>query len=225
MPVRLDIIRALADIGPKAAAAVPTLKRFLASDVLMDNENREQESRTSGLWEGIHEVEIVKVWAAAALVKIVPNQPEAKAGFDFLVRKVREGPTNNTQAQSEAVEALSVIGNDAAIAVLIQALEIEDKSEWGTFRETVLKALGGIGPSAKAAIPALRKALIEKNPNRFGVPREAARALGEMGASAQIAIPDLDKLRASDDMWLREIAENAIRKLSTDKKKTNVTKE
>jgi hypothetical protein len=62
----------------------------------------------------------------------------------------------------------------------------------------------------------------------FGVPREAARALGEIGAPAKIAIPDLNRLRESDDMWLGEIADEAVRELlahSTDGEKANVVKE
>ncbi len=218
MPVRLDIIRALADIGPEAAVAVPTLKLFLAGEALKD-------APRIVLWEGKHEAEIIQVWAAAALVRIVPNQPDAKAGFEFLVRKLREVSEEPTQAQADAAEALGTIGTDAAIAVLIQALEAEDTSEYGSLRVSVANALGDIGPPAKAAIPALRKALQVKNPGHFGVPREAARALGEMGTPARIAIPDLTRLRDSDDIWLREIVEDALQKLSADSKKANDTKE
>lgn len=208
-PVRIDVIRALADIGPNAAVAVPTLKRLLTGD----------EGNAIEVWG--HEVDTMRIWAAAALVQIVPNQPEAKEGFAYLVRMLRDG-------QSEAAEALSTIGSDAAITVLIQALEAEDASEYGTFRELVAKAVGEIGPPAKAAVPALRKALMEERPMHFGVPREAARALGEIGAPAKIAIPDLNRLRESDDMWLSEIADEAVRKLlahPTDGEKANVTKE
>ncbi len=222
MPVRLDIIRALADIGPEAAAAVPTLKLFLAGEELKD---AEKDAPRIVLWEGKHEAEIIQVWAAAALVRIVPNQPEAKAGFEFLVRKLHEVSEEPTRAQADAAEALGTIGTDAAIAVLIQALEAEDTSEYGSLRVSVANALGDIGPPAKAAIPALRKALQVKNPWHFGVPREAARALGEMGTPARIAIPDLTRLRDSDGIWLRESVEDALQKLSADGKQVDVTKE
>lgn len=198
-PVRIDIVRALADIGPNAAIAVPTLKQFLST----------KEDRTT------------RIWAASALVRIVPNKPEAKAGRKYLVRMLRRG-------RAEAAEALSTIASDTAVAVLIQALEAEDTSEYGSFRASVAEAVGKIGPSAEAAIPALRKALLEERPMHFGVRREAARALGEIGVPARVAIPDLNKLRDSDDMWLREIADDAVRKLladSADGETANATKE
>ena len=74
---------------------------------------------------------------------------------------------------------------------LIQAL----KDDWG-------EVLAGIGP---AAIPALTKALQEKNPE---IRVQAAEALGLIGPAAKPAIPDLH--RALKDSSEFVVAESAL---------------
>ena len=138
--------------------------------------------------------------------------PSAERGFALLRRTLRD---EANQHQTEAAEALSTIRSEAAIVVLIEALEAKDTSEYGSMRASVARALGQIGPPAKAAVVAIRNALTEERPSHFSVRREAARALGKMGSAAKAAIPDLNRLRKSDDEILRDLAIEAVEQILT----------
>jgi len=181
VPVRIDVIRALLEIGPEAAVAVPSLMR------LMEEDKNERE----------------RIWAAAALVRIAPTKASAKRGLALLIETLRD-------EYEEAAEALGTIGNEAAITALIDALKAPDVSKYGSFREAVASALGEIGLPAKAAVPALRTALLEKRWWHYGVRHESAIALGKIGAAAKSAIPDLIRLSSSEDETLRDLAAEAI---------------
>ncbi|QDV51753.1 HEAT repeat domain-containing protein [Gimesia fumaroli] len=187
VPVRIDVVRALAGIGPDAVVAVPSLIRLMEKD---------KNERT-------------RIWSSAALVRITPDKPSAKRGFTLLLQ-ILQGKQGY---QEEAAEALGTIGNEAAIKALIDALQVPDESEFGSFRQAVASALGEIGPPAKAAVPALRAVLLEKREWHFGVRRESAIALGKIGAASKPAIPDLISLSNSDDEYLRDVAAEAIEKI------------
>lgn len=187
VPVRIDIVRALLAIGSDSAVAEPSLIRLMEQD----------------------KNELVRIWSAAALVRINPEKPFAKRGMVLLLQTLKDEEGH----QGEAAEALGIIGSEAAITALIDALEAPDVSEWGTFRATVAYALGEIGLPAKAAVPALRTALLEKREWHFGVRRESAIALGKIGAASKSAIPDLISLSHSDDEYLRDVAAEAIVKI------------
>ncbi|QDT99265.1 HEAT repeat domain-containing protein [Gimesia aquarii] len=185
VPVRIDVVRALAAIGPDAAVAEPSLIRLMEHD----------------------KNETIRIWSAAALVRITPDKPAAKQGMTLLLQTLEDG------YQDMAAEALGAIGNETAITALIDALQTPDMSKYGTFRVTVASALGKIGPPAKAAVPILRTALLEKRESHFGVRCASAIALGKMGAAAKSAIPDLSGLSHSDDEYLRDVAAEAIEKI------------
>jgi len=187
VPVRIDVVRALAAIGPEAVVAEPSLIRLMEKD---------KNERT-------------RIWSAVALVKITPDKPSAKRGITLLLQSLQ----GEQGFQEEAAEALGTIGNEAAITALIDALQVPDVSEFGTLREAVASALGEIGPPAKEAVPALRAALLEKNEWHFGVRRESAIALGKIGAASKSAIPDLISLSNSDDEYLRDVAAETIEKI------------
>lgn len=188
VPVRIDVVHALSEIGPAAAVAEPSLIRLMEQD---------KNERT-------------RIWSAAALVRITPEKPSAKRGMALLLQTLQD---QEDDYQLDAAEALGTIGNEAAITALIDALQTPDLSEFGSFREEVASALGEIGPPAKAAVPALRIALLEKRELHFGVPREAVIALGKIGAAAKSALPDLINLSQSDDEYLRDAAAEAIEKI------------
>jgi HEAT repeat protein len=189
VPVRIDVIRALAEIGPDAELAVPSLTGIMNDDT--DS--------------------TAQIWAAAALVRISPKKPVAEEGLALIIRNLHDEKSN---CQTQAAEALGTIGSDAAITALVEVLQAQDSSKWGTLRESAAEALGAIGPSAKAAVPALRTALLEQRWEHFGLRREAALALGRIGAASKVVIPDLVSLSNSDDETLRDLAAEAIEKIN-----------
>ena len=60
--------------------------------------------------------------------------------------------------------------------------------------------MGGIGPAAKDAVPALIKALKDKD---FNVRRSAAAAVGKIGPAAKDAVPALIEALKDKDIYVR----------------------
>ena len=116
--------------------------------------------------------------------------PAAAPAVDDLVR-VLEDPEENVRA--EAVIALGRIASAAAVPALVDRLRRDN----GWVREEAARALGRIGPSARAAVPDLMHALRRDDPP---VRRQAARALGRLGSEAALAIPALkEALRDAEE--------------------------
>jgi HEAT repeat protein len=192
VPVRLDVIRALAKIASKDAAVRASMNRIVNQDK-----------------DGI-----MRLWAAAVLIRTAPTGSSAQKEFGLLVDTLRHVGKDEQMAATVAAEALGVIGSEAAIATLIGALNAKDISEWGRIRASVAKALGETGPPAKGAVESLRKALSEEQ--SFRVWREAIVALGKIGPSAKAALPDLIRLATSDDTFFNDLADEAIEKIGDD---------
>jgi HEAT repeat protein len=69
-------------------------------------------------------------------------------------------------------------------------------------------ALGKIGPEARAAVPALTRALQDRDED---VRREAASALGRLGPDARAAVADLVALLKDQRKPVRQQAASALR--------------
>ena len=206
-------IYGLMGIGPEAKAAVPALIEALD-----------------------HEHFHTQYWACRALREIGPG---AKAAVPVLVRLLKD---DMASVRRHAAQALGGIGpeiGEEAIASLTAALK--DPTE--PVREDAAIALGKIGPPAKAAAPALEKALA-KGPLAARAPGarslwlitgrpdpavgvlveelgdfnwgyDAAQALGEIGPPAASAVPALRKLIESDQVQedVRRAAADAIKRI------------
>ena len=134
---------------------------------------------------------------------------------------------DNVHVQIAAARALSQIGGDAALVVLIDGLGAAELGP--SVRETVADALGAFGPAGRPAVPALSAALADTSrviwefisdawdkpggDQHYWVRLYAARSLGEIGDVA--AIPALARAaRATpDDWWVREEIALALGKL------------
>jgi HEAT repeat protein len=154
--VRRDAAYRLNQLGPKAQPALPALIKAL------DDPDKQ-------------------VWAQAigAIAKLGPAAHEAiPVLLGALDTRERRGRRERDRVQTivRSAYALSRIG-PAAIPPLIQALESDDSG----VRAGAAKALGGMGPAAKVAIPALRANL--GHGDGF-VRREVVDALGQIGAAA-----------------------------------------
>ncbi len=130
--------------------------------------------------------------AAEALGEI---GPEAVSAIPALATALEEDDSDYVAAR--AVEALGKIGDPKAIPVLITALENEDDY----VRMNAVNALEAFGPRAKAAIPALVRALKNDEANACFV----AQALGAIDAEG-ISTPVLTAALGNEDSDMRRFA-------------------
>ena len=133
------------------------------------------QSGTKTLEELVHDLRSeksqVRVEAADAMGAM---KAEAKAAIPNLISALSE---ENFWAASAITDALSTIGAPAVPAV-VDVLE----NGQGMVRVRAIMVLRGMGPTAKAAVPALRKALQDKTPRIRDL---AAQILQELEGSGQ----------------------------------------
>lgn len=80
---------------------------------------------------------------------------------------------------------------------------LEDEPEMRD-RQRIFELLSAYGPSAAAAVPALRRALgskVETEINRADVQKRVMILLGEIGPAAQAALPELEALLREDQRY------------------------
>ncbi len=99
-------------------------------------------------------------------------------------------------------------GISSRVPTLIEALKDPD-SDVGY---GAAQALGRIGPEAKAAVPALIKALVDDPRNT--VRSHAAQALGQIGPEAKAAVPALIEALKDENENVRNAADGALRKIT-----------
>lgn len=149
--------------------------------------------------------------------------PTAEVAADDVADLIKRLKSDQPEVRYDAARSLKKLGPKAepAIKPLIVALEDNgDPTGAGDFpyfgprvHDAASDALVRIGPPAKAAVPALRTALMEKRESHIIVRRESAKALGKIGAAAKPTLPDLMSLKNSDDESLSDVAAEAIEKI------------
>ena len=85
------------------------------------------------------------------------------------------------------------------------------KDEEGSVRKVAAEALGGIGPEAKTAVPALIEAL--KNEHEY-VRATVALALGGIGPEAKAAAPALKEALKDEYELVRKATGEALREIT-----------
>lgn len=133
--------------------------------------------------------------------------PDAKDAIPGLIASMND---LHPAVRQIAVEALGEMPDDSSnvIATLTTALT---KDSVHYVRQTAAEALGKHGAHAKAAIPALLKAMRD-----FASGRAAAEALGKMGSNAKDAIPALREMSTNSNEGLRDAAKSALRMIDSD---------
>lgn len=215
-------ITAIGELGPRAATAVPKLRKIIGRDDLT------HKSYDGDLLD--EAVGNVKFGAAEALLTVSPHTDE---GIAALLALVTQG---GQFAKGAAIEKLGSLGTKAAAAVPALAAIAREAASIHRYdavkalsridpqHEAILPALIGLlndrrarpvdtddegeiiatlglmGPRALPAVPSLVRVLEEKDPEMLGrAPAEmAATALGRIGPGASDAIPALVKAMKSD---------------------------
>jgi HEAT repeat protein len=131
---RLEAIAALGKIGPAAKDAVPTLI-----------EATKEKPPTSP----------VRLVAVAALGQI---GPDAKEAVPTLINLLGEEENKSGPVRIEAAKALGLIGSAAGREASAALVALVENKQLGPSRIVAINALAQLGPEAKNAVPALKKA-------------------------------------------------------------------
>lgn len=141
--------------------------------------------------------------AAFALGMMGPN---AKLAVPVLKEILRQKPQPGMRLQRDVAIALGKIGE---VDFLILALQGKEENIQPYLAS---QGLGGAGPSAAAAVPALLKIL---NGPDHAAQMYAADALGAIGPAANPAVPRLRELSRSSLNFVRRSAGEALLKIGT----------
>jgi HEAT repeat protein len=141
----------------------------------------------------------VRRFAAQALGEI---GPDAKSAVKPLTEALKDSKKEVAEA---AATALGKIGAAEPLAALVG----DDKRDTGP-RRRAIEALGMMNGDARSAVPALTKALKNKD-----LRIEAADALGEIGPDANSALKELEAIAASKerDRNFKKAVNEAIKKI------------
>ncbi len=205
---RLQAIKSLADLGPKASPAVPKLFKFFsesdedlrlnAAIALGRIGKASVKTLTKGLSSDDADVRFYSVWALSWV------GPPGKGAAPSVVKLLAD---ENAEVRRKAAYTLGRIAPEpkAVVQHLIKALA--DK-------ETAVSqaAANSLPKFGKAAVPALVKALKKDGPSK----KYAAQSLGKIGAEAKEAIPDLKEMLFKSDPDISRIAANTLAKIGRD---------
>jgi len=202
---RASTLYEIAQFGPKANAAVPLAKGLLKSDptaavremaaFALGEMGPRAKDAGPDLINALSEdpAPSVRGSAARALGHLAA---EAVTAVPALIRALDDktaylhgdGPFYDPSCVcNDAAKALGRLKASDAVPAL--AGQLSDSRPHVS--RAAAKALGGIGPEAKAAVPALIKAL--KNPNQWAC-QSAIEAIGRIGPAAAEAVPTLIEL-------------------------------
>lgn len=220
---RLEVLLAIASIGPKAAdAATRPLMELLKTGDERGKRGAVYALTKIGVKAAIPqfqrgvmqtEDELLQRTCAWALVTLEPENPEyINQALPRLILGLSE---EMPLIRKECAIAIQKLGPKAKAAVpdLVKALETSDPE----VQAEILDALTQIGPDSKAAIPAAVKLLSDPNPQ---VQYTALHLLGALGKPAQDAVPAIEKVYNGPDEFGKAVAVWAL--VSIDPSKENI---
>src|SRR5262245_7460215 len=189
-PTRRRAIFAMGAMGAAASEAVPALAKLMLEDP--DREIRNEAALAlskmdpasaavvSQLGQALNDPEAaVRMNATMALFRL---KKEASSTVPRLIEELKkvENHTNlNTFTFTlQELTALTLgrasAGTADAVPALMEALQAADKV---SLRKAIVRALGDVGPEAKAAVPALRKLLSTRNADLRETVEESLRSI------------------------------------------------
>ncbi len=209
--IQLSACRVLSRIGPPANKAGPRLVRLLNEGIAS---SRSWASIALGAIGPHDEYDVVALLSERLDRFYLVDRQRALEGLAFLgpqakaalpkVEALMDDPTKSVQ-HTAARTHWKITGDvDRAVSCLI---ELIPTMEHGT---DAMDIIGEMGPEAKAAVPALIKALLSPE----APTREAAiYALANIGPAADTSIKPLQKLEKDQDILIRATAKMAIEKI------------
>jgi HEAT repeat protein len=166
-----DIVFCLGKIGPPAREAAPAVRRFLRRLI---RDGRPETARKIDPWpRSYHAKADTPAGAAAALLSIVPGDPEAVA--------VLQRALKTRRTRTEAAEACYFMG-------------IKDKALLNTLKEggdsaAAAYALANYGPAAAGAVPTLEEAIpVQKDRQLCRAMTECLAKIGKAGLPALLRL-------------------------------------
>ncbi len=187
-------VYALGAIGPKAKPAQDKIRK------LADDKGAPAFRRTVSLWALARmnpgDQELVREVVPRLVEGLTAPEPRLRAAaaralidldadpeiVEPVIQKAMEGA--DPDALNDMLDALASLG-EKAVPRLIKALEREE------VRPKAAAIIARIGPAAKAAVPALIKALADKNPETCS---EVLFALAAIGPDAAEAVPAISQV-------------------------------
>jgi HEAT repeat protein len=141
----------------------------------------------------------------AMALKVLPGiKPDAKKTIPRLIALAEKA--ENEQVRVAAVLALERLGGKDAEAAIGKVLQRDDSAT----RKVCLQHLARQKSAMKKHVPALTKALSDKEGD---VRALAALVLGMLGDAAKSALPALEKLQKDEDERVRKLAARAIEQI------------
>ncbi|HKD35573.1 MAG TPA: HEAT repeat domain-containing protein [Pirellulales bacterium] len=217
---RYEIVRLLADFGPKGRAAIPTLVELLKND--KDNLVRAAAARSLGyLAEPASEA--VPVLAET----IVDKDPRVRRSAVRALVHIHPGPKIGLPLYVKALESADP---GTVAAVISTAAELGEKVVPGATaalkepkaRYWGLLLLGEVGPAAKSAVTDIIPLLSDEGP---AIRRQAGMTLGEIGPAAKDAVPALIKALDEKEAAVRFAAAYALGKIGDPRANAALEKE
>jgi HEAT repeat protein len=209
---QIEVLIAIAAIGPKAKAATEPLLNLLKNGKGQPQRGAVYALAKIGAKESIPQLQkgvmqtddpLLQRTCAWALVTLDPTNGEY---VDQALPRLIVGLTDEIPlVRKECAIAIQLIGPKAKVAVpdLVIALESPDPE----LQTEILDALAQIGPDARPAIPAAVKLLNSPHPL---VQYTAMHLLGRMGKAAQDAAPALEKKLMGRDEFGQAVAAWAL---------------
>jgi HEAT repeat protein len=182
--LRLFVVRALGDLGPKALAANDSLVAVIEQD----------------------EDHSFRSFACQTLSKV---SPASKTVPILLEALKRERNRKATTFEGTILQTLGRIGPDAAPAVPV-LVETYNSSTEEHVRGSAMIALGGIGPRAHDALPTVLEAT---KSSEFFVRANALEALTKITVDPDVVVPPLVAALKDKQWWTQKTAATLLGKL------------
>jgi hypothetical protein len=205
--LKIRAIRALANLGPAAEPAIPSLTIQLTDAILSQ-----------------HAVYALSGMGAGGMRAFVEQYTNVSAGvrFQIATRIIDpgyrwEGPVTFMSISRNFVssrnEANQIQTNEIPAEILIEGFSMIAKERWSPYQMPAIERLGLYGLLASNAVPVLLQIVH----NSYSLVRQVAiRALGQINSEPEVVVPELNNLLNDPDPGTQTAAASALRAFGYD---------